>query len=146
MMNALWQDLGYGLRLLRTKPVFTLIAVMTLALGIGANTAVFSVVDAVLLRPLPYPQPERLATVIEHFKGRGRFVDENSQDGRTWQMLRHDAHALDCALYSDIGSEVNYAAQGRVGYVRQQRVSAGYFRVLGVNPLFGREFTENEDR
>ncbi|HKW97780.1 MAG TPA: ABC transporter permease [Bryobacteraceae bacterium] len=142
----LYRDLRYARRILSKNPGFTLVAAVTLALGIGANTAVFSVVDAVLLRPLPYPEPDRLGTVITFFRGHGADEDDNSLDGRTWEMMRDQAAFLDSALYSDWLSELNFAAAGRVEYVHQQRVSAGFFRVLGVKPVYGREFTAEEDR
>jgi len=145
-LENLGRDLRYAGRVLRKSPGFTAIAIATLALGIGANTAVFSVVDAVLLRPLPYPQAERLGAVVRHVARRGEQGIEDSQDGRTWELLRDHANYLDCAVFADWPTKVNFAAQGQVRYVVQQRVSAGFFRVLGVQPLYGREFTRDEDR
>jgi predicted permease len=143
--ETLWRELKLGARTLRRSPGFTIAAVLTLALGIGANTAVFSVVDAVLLRPLPYPQPDRLGEIVLDYKTpteQGIFDDV---DGRTWELFRDHADALDCAVYSDMVTQANFAARGRVGYVRQQRVSADYFRVLGIKAAMGREFTSTED-
>jgi predicted permease len=143
--ETLWRELKLGARTLRRSPGFTIAAVLTLALGIGANTAVFSVVDAVLLRPLPYLQPDRLGEIVLDYKtptDQGFF---DNVDGRTWELLHNHADALDCAVYSDMVTQANFAAGGRVGYVRQQRISAGYFRVLGIRAALGREFTSTED-
>jgi predicted permease len=138
-------DIRYAVRLIRRTPLVSAVIVLTLALCIGANTAIFSVVDATLLRPLPYPEPERLVLVATHFRSRGAEGDQTSQDGRAWETVRDHATFLDSAVYS--GSEgVNFAAAGNVQYVEQERVGAGFFRVLGVRPLIGREFTREEDR
>ncbi len=144
-LEDLGRDLRYAGRVLRKSPGFTAVAIATLALGIGANTAVFSLVDAVLLRPLPYPHPERLGSVVRHRVQHGEQSMEDSTDGRTWELLRDHANYLDCAVFTDWPTKVNFAAHGRVRYVVQQRVSAGFFRVLGVQPLYGREFTREED-
>ncbi|HZU28416.1 MAG TPA: ABC transporter permease [Bryobacteraceae bacterium] len=144
-LDTLWRELKLAARTLRRSPGFTITALLTLALGIGANTAVFSVVDAALLRPLPYPAADRLGQAVIDFKTpteQGTFSD---LDGRTWELLRDHADAIDPAVYSDMTTEANFAAAGHVGYVRQQRVCAGYFRVLGVRPALGREFTRSED-
>ncbi|MFZ0589007.1 MAG: ABC transporter permease, partial [Bryobacteraceae bacterium] len=148
-VEILWRDLRFAARILRKNPGFTLTAVLTLALGIGANTAVFSVVDAVLLRPFPYPSPDKLGSLTCVFKMRtqqglltGMFTD---QDGQTWQLVRDHAHGLDSAVFSDMSSTVNIGGPDHVRYVRQQRVSSGFFRVLGIAPIFGREFTRAED-
>ncbi len=145
-VEALGRDLRYAGRVLGKSPGFAAVAIATLALGIGANTAVFSVVDAVLLRPLPYPHPEQLGSVVRHRVEHGEQSMEDSADGRTWQLLRDHASYLDCAVFTDWPTKVNFAAQGKVRYVVQQRVGAGFFRVLGVQPLYGREFTREEDR
>ncbi len=139
------RDLRYAARVLRKSPTFTAAAVATLALCIGANTAIFSVVDAVLLRPLPYPQPDRLATVARHYKDKGSEGDQMGENGRIWEAVRDHATYVDAAVYGGFMG-VNFAADGRVEYVRQQRVSAGFFRVLGIPPLIGREFSVYEDR
>ncbi len=145
-MATLLQDLKYGLRMLAKNPGFTAVAVITLGLCIGVNTAVFSVIDAVLLRPLPYPEPDRLAAVARFYKAGGMEGIETSQSGQTWQVTRDHATYLDAAVFSVGSKGVNLVAQGKAGYVLQQRVSAGFFRVLGVNPILGREFTSEEDR
>lgn len=119
---------------------------LTLGLCVGANTAIFSVVDAALLRPLPYPQPDRLAHLVIRYHGREGEDVETGQDGQMWEMVSRHAGALDCAALSGEASGVNLAAGEGPEYVQQQRVSAGYFRVLGVPPSLGREFSADEDR
>ena len=133
--NEFARDLRYAARVLRKSPTFTAAAVATLALCIGANTAIFSVVDAVLLRPLPYPQPERLFSVARHYQGKGSEGYQTNLWGSAWEAVRDNATYLDAAVFSDGSMGVNFAAGGRVEYVKQQRVSAGFFRVLGIAPL-----------
>src|SRR5476651_2174799 len=123
------RDLRYAVRVLLKSPAFTITAVLTLALCIGANTAIYTVVDRVLLRPLPYPHPERLAMITRHYEGAGAVEDDLSQTGFTWLALREGAAAvIDLAATSDTGG-VNLVAGDRASSVQQQRVSAGYFRV-----------------
>ncbi len=140
------RDLRYAARVLRKSPTFTAAAVATLALCIGANTAIFSVVDAVLLRPLPYPQPDRLATVARYYGGSEDSGYNTPQTGQTWEAVRDGATCLDAAAFSDGFANVNFAAGSSVRTVRQGRVSTGYFRVLGVPPMLGRGFSPTEDR
>jgi predicted permease len=141
----LWMDLRHALRILRRSPSAAGIIVLTLALCIGANTAIFSVVDATLLRPLPYPEPASLVRIVTHFKGQHAEGDKVEQDGRAWELIRDHATFLDAAVYSEGASGVNLSAAGSVQHVRQQRVGADFFRVLGVAPQIGREFTRQED-
>jgi predicted permease len=139
------RDFRYAVRVLRKSPAFTITAVVTLALCIGANTAIYTIVDRVLLRPLPYPQPERLAQVVTHFV---RGDDQVGQTGGTWEALRDGVTSVDLATtsggFGSIG--VNMVVGTHAEYVEQQRVSAGFFRVLGIAPACGREFTADEDR
>lgn len=142
-LAALLRDARYGLRLLRKDWSFTLTATLILGLAIGANTAVFSFVDAYLLRPLPFPEPDRLGTVTRWYEGGG---EGRSQDGFIWQAVRDaDPEAFEATLYSSSRSAVNLAAGDSAVNVAQQRVAAGYFAVFGVPPMIGREFTEAED-
>src|SRR5437868_2554866 len=141
------RDLRYAVRVLLKNPAFTATAVLTLALCIGANTAIYTVVDRVLLRSLPYPHPERLAMVVREYRGNGVSEDDTGQAGQTWEALKQGAAArIDFAASVGLGQGVNFIAGGRAQYVKQQRVSAGYFRVLGTPPVLGREFTDDEDR
>jgi len=145
-LDNLQRDLAYAVRMLRKSPGFTTIATLTLALGIGVNTAIFSVVDAVLLRTLPYPEPDRLAEVSTLYQSKGIERFETSQDGRTWEMVRDHATFIDAAVFSGWSAGVNFVAQGKAVYLQQQRVGSGFFRILGVSPVLGREFTPEEDR
>ncbi len=140
------RDLRFAARVLSKSPLFTVSAVLTLALCIGVNTAIYTVVDRVLLRPLPYPEPDRLVQIVTLFDGR-TGDDGAGQTGSTWEHLRDGVTSLDLAASaSAFGSGVNMVAHGQAEYVRQERVSAGFFRVLGVTPLLGREFSLEEDR
>jgi|SRR5579871_311752 len=141
---ALWNDCRFGLRQLRKHRGFTITVVATLALCIGANTAVYSVLDAVLLRPLPFPEPSRLAHVIEVWRLGGQEGNETSLTGAQYEGVREHASSLDVAAYSGTNG-VNFAAGSQAEYIQQQRVAAGFFRVLGILPQFGREFTRAED-
>jgi predicted permease len=140
-MGTLIQDIRYGVRLLLKSPGFALVAILTLALGIGANTAIFSVVNGVLLRPLPYPQPNQLVVLSEKNKSfeRSSISYPNFLD---WQR-RNSTFAAIAAYRSD---DFSLTGSGEAERVRVGMVSAGFFEILGVSPVRGRLFTAEDDR
>jgi putative ABC transport system permease protein len=142
-MNTLMQDIRYALRMLRKSPGFALIAIITLALGIGANTAIFSVVDAVLLKPLPYPQPNRIAAVWGTHSKMGESRRTLSYpDFKDLQAQNHVfAHV---AVYSD--STTSLTGGGEPLHLYAETVSSDMFSVLGVQPILGRAFLADEDQ
>jgi putative ABC transport system permease protein len=140
-IETFWQDLRFGARMLLKQPGFTLIAVVTLALGIGANTAIFSIVDAVLLRPFPYPAPERLVMLQERFSAEGGFSPSypNFVDWRAQNTVFDAISAVRQWSFNFTGAGEPERLQGRL-------VSAEFFSTLGVKPLLGRDFLAEEDR
>ena len=145
-LHAVMADCRFGVRQLYKNPGFTLTVVLTLALSVGANTAIFSVVNALLLRSLPYPHPERMGTIYGKVIGPHSDSDARSGiDGEKWELLRDNVPALISAV-SGGDSGVNLKAGSRVEYVHNGRVSAHYFDVLGLEPVLGRNFSEPEDR
>ncbi len=145
-IEAVWRDARHAVRSLRRTPAFTVSALATLALVIGANGAIFSLADAVLLRPLPYPNPERLARVSWLTRSAGTIGFSDSIDGRAWEAIRDETRTLDVALAGSGRERINFNSDASAAFVTQARISAGYFRVLGVTPAVGREFTPDEDR
>jgi predicted permease len=143
-MEEVVRDLCYAGRQLRKSPTFTITVLLTLALCIGANTAIYTIVDALFFKPLPYPDPSHLVLLSTVFRKGGAFDVDTSQDGFQWELVRDHASLLDSAVYSGAAG-VNLVASGRVEYVIDQRVSANYFHVLGIEPIIGREFTRQED-
>jgi putative ABC transport system permease protein len=142
MITDLWQDLRYGARMLLKKPGFTLIAVVTLALGIGATTAIFSVVNAVLLRPLPFPQAERVVRLWQSHQptNRPRF-SVTYPDFQDWRQQNQAFTHL--AAYREDGFNLQAGAAAR--RVNGARVTMDFFNVLGVQPVQGRAFSAQED-
>jgi putative ABC transport system permease protein len=137
----LWQDLRYGLRMLGRNPGFAAVAALTLALGIGANTAIFSVVNAVLLRPLPYAEPERLVT-LAYYQAKAGFEAAHDADFLEW---REQAKAFEkVAAYAQ--RTVDLSGSGEPERLNAALVSADLFSTLGVGPALGRVFTPDEDR
>lgn len=145
-IETLGRDTRYAARVLRKSPAFSLTAVATLAVAIGINTAVFSLVDGVLLKPPPYPQPDRLGLVETTVRASAGTDQVTAQHGTTWEVVRDSATSVDRAVFSSWTTGVNIVAGSEVRYAEQQRVGAGFFRVLGVGPLQGRDFTDAEDR
>src|SRR5579863_5969051 len=142
---ALWKDLRLALRQLRKSPAFTLVVLATLGLCIGVNTAIYSVLDAVLLRPAPYPQVDRLAMVTTVYWQNGVEYSNDRQTGTLFEAVRDGVSSFDVAATSAGANGANFSAPGHLEYIHQQRVSAGYFGVLGVAPQYGREFLRSED-
>ncbi len=143
-METLLQDLRYAARMLLKKPGFTLIAVVTLALGIGANTAIFSVVNAVLLRPLPFPQAERIMSVGRDYVGVNQVGPVDDPRFLFWREQSQSFEALSAAM--SMGAGVNLAGGAEPEFVPALKVSVDFFRVLGVSPASGRSFTAEEDQ
>jgi putative ABC transport system permease protein len=140
--DEMFQDLRYGVRMLRKNPGFTAIAVLTLALGIGANTAIFSVVNAVLLRPFPYKAPERLVTVQERVAG-GAGFSPSYPNFADWRIQNT---AFDSIAAVRSNESFNFTGAGEPERLQGRIVSAEFFSTLGINPLPGRDFLAEEDR
>lgn len=141
-MSSLWQDLRYGIRMLAKNPGFTAIAVLTLAIGIGANTAMFSVVNAVLLRPLAYREPNRIVTIASLWKETGHHGPVSAPDFHDWhdQATAFASMAYyedeDCAVSSSTGGQYSHCAL----------VTPEFFRVFLLEPAEGHFFTSDEQK
>jgi len=144
MIADLWQDLRYGARMLLKNPGFSLIAALTLALGIGANTAIFSVVDALLLRPLPYRQPEQLVKVFRAQPDPTKGMLPSIWSYPRFESLR-DQNRSFAAVAGFNQSPYNLTGTDAPERLQVEMVSAGYFPLLGVNVVVGRSFTAEED-
>jgi predicted permease len=131
-MNVLFQDVRFALRQLRKAPGFTAVAMLTLALGIGCNTTIFSLVSGILLSPLPYSKPEQLVSVTGDFP-RGAFV-----------AMREQIHTMDVAAYAE-GHDFNLTGQGEPVRLTGTLVSVELFSILGMRPALGRTFDPGED-
>ena len=140
ILETLWQDLRYGARTLRKTPGFTFVVVLTLALGIGANTAIFSVINAVLLKPLPFKDPDKLLQLWETEASPGDFP-LNAQDYLDWQEQNQTLEKT--ALYG-YAQWYNASATGEAQPVDGVQVQASYFSVLQVAPAMGRTFAPAE--
>jgi predicted permease len=158
-METLWQDLRYGIRMLVKAPGFTAIAVLSLALGIGANTALFSVVDVVLLKKLPVKEPDRLV-LFKSLSGPnfspGSYTGNNSRDAATGQTVRtsflypafvrfreQESALSDVFAFGNVGLNVN--ALGQAELASGQAVSGNYYTALGVEPFLGRTINDDDD-
>src|SRR5450755_2891204 len=145
-LDGVIQDARIALRTFRRSPTFTAVAVLTLAIGIGANTAIFSAVNAMLLRPLPFPQPERLMKVSLTVPPR---LGDPARTDMVWSYpkftaLRDAQHLFsDLALYTDDQNTIT--ANGDVERVRTEVAGARYLTTLGIHPTLGRNFSADED-
>jgi len=145
-IDRLWGDLRYGWRQLLRNPGFTAAVVVTLALSVGVNTAIFSIVNALILKSLPYPEPDRLGTVFMRVQGSVSSDAFNDIDGEQWELLRDEVPSVTGAITGGLSSGVNLKASAGVLFTHAGRISAHYFDVLGVRPALGRNFNEDEDR
>ena len=140
-MGTFTSDVRYAFRMLAKNPGFAAIAILALALGIGVNTAIFTVVNAVLLQPLPYAEPDRIVQVARQFPG-GRGDSISIPKYMVWK----DNHVFQSmTLYALAATGMNLGAGDRPAQVKGSQVSAGFFAVFGVSPEAGRTFTEAED-
>jgi putative ABC transport system permease protein len=141
-METLWQDLRYGVRVLSKNPGFTVVAALTLALGIGANTAIFSVINAVLLRPLPFQNPDRLVQLWESEYGSGHY-ELTGADYLEWQAQTRSLEETSLHCYRP---SFNASGSGEPERATAANVQANFFSLLGVAPAMGRTFQKGEDQ
>ncbi|HJQ32686.1 MAG TPA: ABC transporter permease [Pyrinomonadaceae bacterium] len=142
MMRTLLKDVRYAVRVLARQPGFTLVAVLALALGVGANTAIFSVVKAVLLKPLPYPESDRLVWLRE-INPANNILDEPAS-APNFNDWRTDARTLDgVGAYAE--TAMTLTGEGEPERIPTAATSANFFRVLGVAPVLGRDFLPEEE-
>ena len=143
-MGTLWQDVRYGIRMLAKNRGFTIIAVLTLALGIGANTAIFSVVNAVLLEPLPYKDPGKLVFVWSTMISQGIGISGSSApDFRDWRSRNHVFTDMVASYYANVDLSAPGEEPARL---RAVAMTPGFFPLLGVNPAVGRGFLPEEEQ
>lgn len=148
-MKNLWQDIRYGLRMLGKNPGFTTIAVLTLALGIGANTAIFSLVDQILLQTLPVKNPDELV-ILRASGPKTGYVTTDSDDATSfsYQMYKglRDASSVFSSVLARFRFAASIAAHGQTDRASGELVSGNYFETLGVRPAIGRLFTADDDK
>ena len=144
-LDEIARNLRVAVRRMARSPLLSATFVFTLSLCIGLGTAVLSVADAALWRPLPYPSPERLARAVQYDPGLGRDPGNSAVDGSTWELIRDGGAPLERAVYSAQVQGVGLSTDEAADYVQQQRVGSGYFATLGIAPFLGREFTLAED-
>jgi len=143
-LETLFSDIAYGFRVLRKSPAFTIVAILTLALGVGANTAIFSVMNTVLLKPLPYPDSNRLVTLWENPQKDPEDLNIASLPNfRDWQRTAHSFESM--ATFDSAGKGYNLSGDSDTDLVSGVRVSAQFFDVLGVKPFLGRTFFPEEE-
>lgn len=145
-MGNFRHNIRVAARQLTRNPGFSITVIVTLALAIGANTAIFSIVNALLLKSLPYDHPDRMGTIFLRIQGDKPSDEPHQIDGAQWEMLRDNVPSLISAISSGGTSGVNLQAGDRVRYVHQGRISAHYLDVAGVHPVLGRNFSEAEDQ
>ena len=147
-MTSFWRDLRHALRFLRLSPGFTLVAVLTLALGIGANTAIFQLIDSIRLRTIPVKNPQELGTIriADRHWGSGQFSSQYSQlTFAMWEQIRKRQEGFaEIAVWSD--QRFNLATGGEVRNAKGIRVSGDFFHVLGVEPILGRLLGPEDDQ
>ena len=142
-MHNFWQDVRFGLRMLRKNPGFTVVAMVTLAFGIGASAAIFSVVDTVLLRSLPFPRPSELVAISAQVKAFDiPYLPLSYPD---FVELRSSSSSLSSvAIYASDGKE--FSSDDKPQRVENIQVSENFFAVLGMQPLYGRTFVASDMR
>jgi hypothetical protein len=143
-MENLLQDIRYGIRALAKNPGFTAVAVLTLGLGIGANTAIFSVVENLLLRPLPYPQPERLVEIANTYLPQVPKAGLSPGDYADWR--RQNASFSEMGAYAKILQGFNLTGGEEPQRIQAAYADSGLFPMLGIRPVAGRSFLPEEDR
>lgn len=148
-MDTLWQDLKYGIRTLVKNPGFTAVAVLTLALGLGANTAIFSLTDQILLRLLPVEKPEELVVLRSPGPKKGRvWSDGDGAASLSYPMYKElrDKNNVFSGLLARFAVPLSVAGEGQTERASGELVSGNYFEVLGVRPALGRVFTQDDDQ
>ena len=144
-MNNVWLDIRYALRQFRKSPGFALTAVLTLAFGIGATTAIFSIVEGVLLRPLPFPEPGRLITLGDHLEG----VDDFGGGAPGVTAPGVGTYIRDTHAFSSMGgfthASYELSGSGDPAEINASRLTASMFPALGISAFMGRVFTQQED-
>ncbi|HEV7521231.1 MAG TPA: ABC transporter permease [Candidatus Angelobacter sp.] len=143
-VDTFFRDLRYGLRLIRKSPGFSALAILAIAIGIGANTAIFSVVDAILLRPLPYPEPGQLIAAGMHQRGSSGIHPMGVADFLAWRDQQHSFEHV--AVFDGGAGSLSLSGLGTPERVPGITVSADFFTTLGVKPINGRGFQTGEDR
>ncbi|MGB7466659.1 MAG: ABC transporter permease [Candidatus Acidiferrum sp.] len=143
LLETVLHDVRFGLRMLRKSPGFTAVAVLTLALGIGANVAIFTLINGLILRPLPYPQPDRVVQVDRQMK-EGPYYGMSLMEFRVYQRQNQTFECL--AAYDMLGSGLSLHTGAEPKLIQSRRVSADFFRAIGIVPPMGRDFTAEDDR
>ena len=141
-IESIWSDFRYALRTLRRMPVFTVVATITLALGIGATTAMFTLVNGIMLRPLPYPDADRLVRLIQSYPEKGLATWGVSQEN----LVMYRDRATDFEAFAGYrGGAVTMRGENGPERLTAVRATADFFKAIGVHPAIGREFTREED-